>query len=302
MRTITPRKIREKIASMFDQRISSFRKKWIVDRMKRWKPVYGLNQTPREKRIIVSLTSYPPRFASISLALKSLLWQTMKPDRIIVWLSCGPEDITQEMHSYEQYGITFRYHVPDYKSHKKYVFAFTEFPDDIVITVDDDVVYSPDLIASLLMVHHRFPNSVCARTVHKMTWDTQGKMLEYRKWNKRWKQCRTPSNELVAIGVGGVLYPPHCFDNLVCDSDLFFRLAPGQDDLWLKWMEMLKGIDVVWTPNNLTAPPDTEGSQIVALNAVNANGHGNDDAIVALSRYFGAITPDGFVSNKNTSR
>ena len=37
-------------------------------------------------------------------------------------------------------GLTIRF-CEDLKAHKKYYYAFKEYPDDIVITVDDDVIY-----------------------------------------------------------------------------------------------------------------------------------------------------------------
>jgi len=46
----------------------------------------ALNRRERKTRIIVSLTSYPERFAHIHTALKSIMLQTVKPDKIIVWL------------------------------------------------------------------------------------------------------------------------------------------------------------------------------------------------------------------------
>ena len=60
---------------------------------------YGLNRKQRDIRIIVSMTSYPKRFKTIIMPLKSLLLQSVKPDRIIVWLGSdsSEEMLTQEM-------------------------------------------------------------------------------------------------------------------------------------------------------------------------------------------------------------
>ena len=37
--------------------------------------------------VIVSLTTFPPRISQLHLMLKSILWQTCPPEKIIVWLS-----------------------------------------------------------------------------------------------------------------------------------------------------------------------------------------------------------------------
>ena len=39
-----------------------------------------------DKELIVSLTSYPKRFDILPITIQSLLNQTVKPDRIILWL------------------------------------------------------------------------------------------------------------------------------------------------------------------------------------------------------------------------
>lgn len=302
MGKITFNRVRRKIGSIVQRKIVTYRKQRLVSFVQKADFPYGLNQLERKEKIIISLTSYPPRFSSIGLVLKSLLLQTIKPDMIILWLGCGPEAITPEMHSFETYGISFRYWLPNYGPHDKYFFALQEFCDDIVITVDDDAIYPPDLVTSLLEAHHLYPGCICARKVHKITWDEHKTIRPYQQWHKKYKKTLLPSKDLVAIGVGGILYPPRSFSQMAFNPSLFSQLCPKQDDLWLKWMEMREGIDIVWAPNSLPDPPEAEGSQIVALNSFNVNGHGNDDAIAALSRYFGAITPDGFVPNQNTSR
>ena len=45
------------------------------------------NDTGIEPKIIVSLTSFPPRIKKIWLTIETLLRQKDKPDRIILWLS-----------------------------------------------------------------------------------------------------------------------------------------------------------------------------------------------------------------------
>ena len=41
----------------------------------------------RSRELIVSLTSYPKRFSTLHLTLKSLLTQSVRPDRVILWLA-----------------------------------------------------------------------------------------------------------------------------------------------------------------------------------------------------------------------
>lgn len=43
--------------------------------------------TISEKKIVVSLTSFPARIKKVHIVIESLLNQTIKPDKIILWLS-----------------------------------------------------------------------------------------------------------------------------------------------------------------------------------------------------------------------
>src|SRR5215469_5015165 len=58
----------------------------IVEREFRNLNQYGLNQEAREKKIIVSLTTIPQRFPKIKFVITRMMNQTIKPDRIIVYL------------------------------------------------------------------------------------------------------------------------------------------------------------------------------------------------------------------------
>ena len=46
-----------------------------------------INKKPRKHPVIVSLTSYEERFDDLVISLYSIFRQTLKPDRIILWLS-----------------------------------------------------------------------------------------------------------------------------------------------------------------------------------------------------------------------
>ena len=47
---------------------------------------YGLNTEHREETYIVSITSFPARINEIWITIETLLRQSFKPDKIILWL------------------------------------------------------------------------------------------------------------------------------------------------------------------------------------------------------------------------
>lgn len=232
---------------------------YIISRVKKRKLTYGLNtEERRKKKIIVSLTSYPLRFSNIYLCLKSLLCQTVKPDKIIVWLGSDATeaDLTDEMKSLEQYGVEYKFdRKNNLKPHKKYYYAMQEYPEDIIITVDDDAVYLEKTLESLMKSYLRYPTAVSARRVHKITYNEKGNINPYEKWLKEYRKERKDSFELIAVGVGGVLYPPHSLNDSAFNIEDIKTLCLGADDIWLKCMEMLNGTKVVWVPCFFAHPP-----------------------------------------------
>lgn len=124
---------------------------------------FGINtEKNRKEKIIVSLKTYNKRYETIGSTLKSLLLQTVKPDHIIVWLDEDTIEnkITEEMRSFEQYGIEYKHRNLGLKPHGKYFYAMQEFPNDIIITVDDDIIYPPKLIESLMKTHEKYFQSL----------------------------------------------------------------------------------------------------------------------------------------------
>lgn len=249
---------------------------------------YALNQAKRDEKIVVSMTSYPQRFRNIHWTLKSIMLQTMKPDKIIVWLDehVTRDQYTKEMIDFEKYGVEYRPMPGDLKPHKKYIYAMQEYSDSLIITVDDDLIYSKDLIESLVKTHQKYPNEVCARRVHRIIRNDRGEIAPYNNWEGEYTLNKAPAHDLFATGVGGVLYPPHCVDRRTFDIDLIMKLSSRQDDVWLKFMEWLVGTKVVWAPCRIPMPQVIEESQETSLKSENVGQNRNDVYFCNVAKYF----------------
>lgn len=209
-----------------------------------------------DKKIVVSVTSYPKRIRTVSKMLESLFRQTMKPDKIVLWLSIEefsekekdlPENLLNIIGTY---GFTICWIRENIRSHKKYFYALQEYVDDIVITVDDDIYYSPTMIEELVNSYDKFPNAVSARNVHKIL-KHEGKVAAYEIWENNYKECEDREcQDFCAIGWGGVLYPPRIASaRWFCKLDIE-NYSPNQDDLWLKFNEVLDNIPTVYVRNS----------------------------------------------------
>lgn len=239
----------------------------------------SLNLTEkRVAKIIVTMTTIPPRVHTTHQVVLRLLKQTVRPDKIILYLGKDkfegvklPYFLRLQM---KIFGVEVRY-VEDIGPHTKYFHAITEFPDDLVLTVDDDIRYPDDMIEVLYNSYKKFPKAISARRCHLMTFDENGQIKKYTEWEHKYsKNINTPSMKLFPTGVGGVLYPPHLMHPEVYNLEQIKKLTFKNDDVWLKFMQVLS-----MTPVVATAPftiKHVKGSQKVALNQDNVAGQKND--------------------------
>lgn len=228
--------------------------------------------------LVVSLTSYPARFAALELVLRSILTQSVAADRVILWLDAGDEDRLPP--GVRALGVEVRV-CPNWRSYKKIVPTLAEAPEAYVVTADDDVHYRADWLEGL--VARAGAGVVCHRAHRVLLRD--GRPAPYGEWQRN---IGAPeAGPLVfPTGVGGVLYAPGVFHPDVTDSELFQRLAPSADDVWLYWMHRLRGSrpEKIGGRYRIIEWP---GSQAQNLRAGNLAGDGNDRAVAAMLAHYG---------------
>ena len=237
-------------------------------------------------KIIVSLTSYPKRIHIVHKVIDCMLQQTLKADMIILWLAenefPGKESsLPKTLLEQKNQGLTIRW-CEDLKPHKKYLYAMKQYPNDIIITVDDDVNYDKYLIERLFKMHIHFPEAVIAGKVHYITIESSGVIRPYNEWILTCNLIKgIPSMDLFAVGSGGILYPPYCMDSELLNKNKIIEYSLYVDDVWLKFMQILKGTPVVWAETEYKHDITSEG--LYCTN--NANG-GNDIAIKKLQEIY----------------
>ena len=250
----------------------------------------GINKIDnRDKKYIVSLTTFPGRIDVVWIAIESLLRQTFKPDMIILWLAKeqfnGLEDIPDEILKQRERGLTIRF-CDDLRSHKKYYYAFKEFSEEVIITVDDDVIYPKNTLEVLVDLHKKYPNCICSNRAHVITKSKDGLIDSYNRWINNPRGFQGPSNLLCPTGVSGVLYPPNSVDREIFNKESIKSLCFYADDLWLKIMSLKKSTHVV---KSASFPDDLftiEASQNESLGSKNVTENKNDEQLQAiLKRY-----------------
>ena len=252
----------------------------------RWLTRRGGRSSGLPAGLIVSLTSYPPRFPTLALTLKCLLSQTIRADRTILWVAAKDYGLLPpSVIDLKADGLEIRI-AKDTRSYKKIIPALIEFPRSYIVTADDDVYYSSRWLAALVNKAKEFEGEriiVCHRA-HSINYDELGDIQPYTKWNHA---VREDAQTLFPTGVGGILYSPDSLASEVIEEDLFMKLSPQADDVWLFWMGLRAGsryakASLSWTP---IAWGDTQAS---ALHVSNVTGCGNDSQIDDMVRFYGS--------------
>ena len=141
----------------------------------------GLTDIKRNPQIIVSLTSFPDRIPFIYKTISSLLNQTLKPDMVILWLAKEQfpqleNNLPDELLELKKYGLTIKW-CNNIRSYKKLVPAIKEYPNDIIITADDDIYYDKTLIELLYKSYEKEPQYIHCHRCTKIFYKNFKKVL-----------------------------------------------------------------------------------------------------------------------------
>ena len=205
-----------------------------------------------QNEIIVSLTSHGQRIYDVYLAIESIMQGSMKPNRILLWLSeeeFGQSPLPKTLLLQKERGVEIRY-CKDIKSYKKLIPALAEFPQACIITIDDDAIYEFDILERLLHAHLQSPGAICSCRMHKIKLKDNGQPMSYLDWDQCVDSCDSSPLCFPTTG-GGTLYPPNCFSQEVFNENSFMTLCPYADDVWFYSMGVINRTPVVKvkTPN-----------------------------------------------------
>ncbi|MEL7301645.1 MAG: glycosyltransferase family 2 protein [Pseudomonadota bacterium] len=233
--------------------------------------------------VIVTLTSYPARFATLHLTLRSLLLQTVRPDAIALWLTredraLVPEKVTE----LEALGLKIET-CTELRSYKKIVPALKAWPEAVLIAADDDLYFPQDWLERLLAAYDG--KSVQCHRAHRIRSTWSGRPRPYADWD-RYLTAATSGSMIFPTSGGGATYSADLLHEDVTREDLFTELAPTTDDVWLYFMTRLAGRHASKLAGQFHLI-EWPGSQETNLKGANLYGEGNDKALSAMTRYYG---------------
>ena len=242
---------------------------------------------------IVSLTSYPPRIQFVCQAVKSLLNQSVYYKKVILWLAeeqflNKEEDLPSELLKLQLYNDFEIKWTKDIKSYKKLIPALIEYPNDVIITADDDLLYPNDWLERLLCAYFNQPNYVHALRVHRIKFNSShNAVMPYKLWEKEITSSK-PSYLNFFTGVAGCLYPPNCLFHTVTDEKTFMSLCPFGDDIWFWGHAVMNRTKINLVTPTLAPLNYVPGSQDgnIPLYKINIDQNKNDEQLNnVLNRY-----------------
>lgn len=235
------------------------------------------------KEPIVSLTSYPARIRLIKETISSLKNQSVQIKKIVLYLAESQfpqkeKDLPESLLNLVDEQFCIEWTKEDIRSYKKLLPALQQFPDEIIITADDDVIYPQDWAERLLKSYA--VDKDCIHCLRGRDIKVNNREIEpYSRW-RLIKQPLFPSYKILPTGVGGCLYTKALLDQEIFDKDKYMSLAKDADDIWFWSMALKKGTKIKIAHPSLTKPKIIEGTQDTAL--WNDNVTRNDSVIKSI--------------------
>ncbi|GGZ65649.1 hypothetical protein [Paraglaciecola chathamensis] len=243
-------------------------------------------------KLVISLTSYKPRFSTLYPTILSLLQQKIAANEVLLWVSetdyeLLPSEILKLQGIVNTEGTIFRIcTTDDIGPYKKIIPTLENYNDCFIVTADDDVYYPRWWLSNLLSEYEGNNNEVICYIAHEITYENTDR--EVKRYD-HWESCKKNNVDRwlgFPVGAGGVLYPPNCLDKRVTCRDIFLNESPMTDDIWLFWMARLncsttkktrKDFKVICWPS----------SQKVGLINQNVKNNKNDENIKKMVNKFG---------------
>lgn len=251
----------------------------------------GICDSSRNPKLIVTLTSYPARIDYAHYSIHTLLNQSLKPDKVILWLAESQfprreKDLPRKLLELRKYGLTIAW-CEDLKSYKKLIPALQAFPEDIFVTADDDIFYPEDWLEKLYVEYVKNPEVIHCHRAHFVRVQSNS-ILPYKDWEKS-SQFQQSAHLLFCTTGAGAVYRSSFFYQDVSNIELFMDLSPTADDVWFWAMSVLNDIPVNVLENGYAHPLVIQEIQHSGLFwSLNSQGE-NDRQIAAVMKHYPEI-------------
>ncbi len=193
--------------------------------------------------LIISLTTYGSNIHSVHFVVRSLLNQSVQASKVVLWLDedeFTPQNLPISIVTLISSKFEIRY-CSNLRSFKKLMPSIVNFPDFDIITVDDDYIYPNDMVEILLREARDNTNTIISHRVHMITFETNGQIRSYNDWEFESTSDEASHKVFVTTG-GGTFFPKGVLDDGFLDSEVYMKVCPTADDVWVNLYAMKKGV------------------------------------------------------------
>ena len=186
--------------------------------------------------IICSLTTLKGRDCFAYKTINSLINQTIKPDLIILYYQGEESEIDQKISDINCDYFSIRYLSSKYKSYSKFYYALKDYPNDIIILCDDDIVYNIDYIKNLYEFHLKHNDIIICNAYHEIICNNNSYIH-----NGCTKSNYIISNSIKPLSGWGTLIPSNYYniDDIKLIDDFVINV-PTDDESWIFYINKLK--------------------------------------------------------------
>lgn len=245
--------------------------------------------------LVVSLTTYSMRIHDVHLAIESIGQQTLRPNRILLWLDADEfslETLPQTLKMQISRGLEVRF-CENLRSYKKLLPTLRENANQDVITIDDDFLYPHDLIELLVSEKHNHPDAIIGIRGHKIQLNDDGTPAPYREWD--FETHSRHNGPLIFLTTGaGTLFPAGLIVPEIYETDQCLSICPNADDVWVNFMSIKYGIKRRKVSDDRPFRNrfvEIDSAQEVALNQTNVHDNQNDVQIKTVIDTFDIKMP-----------
>lgn len=202
--------------------------------------------------LVVSLTSFPNRINRVWMTIESMLRQTTKPKYIVLWLSREQfpneeKDLPRSLVNQTERGLLIRFVDGNARSHKKYYYAFKEYAEYSVVTIDDDLLFPSYFIQSIYACSLSHPQDVIASFGSKFYWDDNKEQIIEIPGSPK---CGLSRYDYFFGSGAGTLFKPDLLKSQLDTLTRIQEICPTADDVYLNALTRICGFGVVFHLNN----------------------------------------------------
>lgn len=193
-------------------------------------------------KIIVSLTTYPKRIEYLKTCLPYILNQTLKYD--ILRINLDDSLTNEEIKLYDEIKkldsrIEIGFGKSLFRSANKLLPTIKEYPNDLVITCDDDQRYTAEMFKELYDKWLENPNCIIAHEINPVLINENNEVYFMNSFDIKLLQ-----KEFGKYLSNCCLFPPRTFENtdVFNEKDFMYVTNAKHDELWFWLHSTMKGV------------------------------------------------------------